>query len=484
MTGFGTKIFGSFLLTLILFIATGFDRPVTYDSKIVFSETTHDFGIIREGDIVTYTFSFTNEGPNAVHLISANAACGCTTPSFSSQAVQQGNTGYLKISFNSEKLPGKFHKRIVVSLDQKPYTVTLYIEGTVLPKPLSGKSAIKIGGLTFSDETIYLGNIHFGSITHKKIKLQNSTTYPIRIESVESPDNVEVSYPHFDLLTGDRVKIGIAYQSLKAQINHSLNDTITFITNDSLNPHKSVYLTGYILPTQKIKHIEGPAVTFIKDLVNPGDVIQNDSLKVRFKFKNSGNRSLTITKLIASCGCTQVKITKKVYKPGETGVVNVIIDTNGKTGFIQKEIRVVSNAENDPEHLLVVQCNVIQHPSINIMTDNMNNGKFLIFKGKCRTCHVNPGKRKMGAALYQASCRMCHGTVNRNDDEYHPGVKLDTRFLESISKKKLFKMISKGTSNITKRQMMPGFLKENGGPLSVNQVHSLVKYLKSIQLTH
>jgi len=484
MTGFGTKIIGSLLLALILLLVTGFDRPVRFESSIVFSETTHDFGIIREGDIVTYTFSFTNEGQKAVHLTSANAACGCTTPSFTSKAVQPGDTGYLKVSFNSHKLPGKFHKRIVVSLDRRPYTVTLYIEGTVLPTPLSGKDVIKIGGLTFSEGIIYFGNIHFGRLEKKRIKLQNSTTYPIRIDSVKGPDNVEVTYPHFDLLTGDRVKIGITYNPLKTRINHSLNDSITFITNDSINPYKTVYLTGYILPAQKNKQTGGPAVTFFKDLVNIGNVIQNDSVNVRFQFKNSGNRPLTIGKLMTSCGCTIAKISKRIYKPGETGVINVRMNTSGKSGFIQKEIRVISNAENEPEHQLVVQCNVIQHPSVKTMTDDMNNGKILIFKGKCRSCHVNPGKGKMGSALYEASCRMCHGAVNGHDDEYHPGIKLNTRYLESISKKKLFKMISKGTSNNTNRQMMPGFLKQNGGPLSVNQVHSLVKYLKSIQLTY
>lgn len=102
-----------------------------------------------------------------------------------------------------------------------------------------------------------------------------------------------------------------------------------------------------------------------------------------------------------------------------------------------------------------------------------------IFTGKCRSCHVTPGIGKKGKELFDVSCEMCHGRAGAQRLKELPGIKLNKAFLTSISNKTLYHLIATGTPDLKKWQMMPGFLKKNGGPLTKSQVLSLVKYLKS-----
>lgn len=63
-----------------------------------------------------------------------------------------------------------------------------------------------------------------------------------------------------------------------------------------------------------------------------------------FKFKNTGNAPLIISKVKSSCGCTVPKKPEEPIMPGATGEIEVKYDTN-RVMPIRKTITVTSNAE-------------------------------------------------------------------------------------------------------------------------------------------
>lgn len=78
-----------FALTLLTFSAIGQDRPAMKDvytpavptgptTIVEFEEATHDFGTIKEGEIVTHVFTFTNTGDEVLFLTNVKGSCGCT----------------------------------------------------------------------------------------------------------------------------------------------------------------------------------------------------------------------------------------------------------------------------------------------------------------------------------------------------------------------------------------------------------------------
>jgi hypothetical protein len=88
-----------------------------------------------------------------------------------------------------------------------------------------------------------------------------------------------------------------------------------------------------------------------------GKVTEGEKLSNVFSFKNEGTGSLIISAATASCGCTVPKYDRKPIAPGESGSIEVIFDTSGKSGMQTKTITVRSNAK-PPVTLLRIKAEV------------------------------------------------------------------------------------------------------------------------------
>ena len=64
-----------------------------------------------------------------------------------------------------------------------------------------------------------------------------------------------------------------------------------------------------------------------------------------FKIKNTGDAPLVMTRITASCGCTQPEWTKSPIAPGQTGDVKVTYNPKGRPGPFYKTISIYSNAD-------------------------------------------------------------------------------------------------------------------------------------------
>lgn len=62
-----------------------------------------------------------------------------------------------------------------------------------------------------------------------------------------------------------------------------------------------------------------------------------------FKFKNTGNAPLVISRVTASCGCTTPEWTKEPVAPGKTGYVKATYNPIGRPGAFNKSITVFTN---------------------------------------------------------------------------------------------------------------------------------------------
>ncbi len=62
-----------------------------------------------------------------------------------------------------------------------------------------------------------------------------------------------------------------------------------------------------------------------------------------FKFKNTGNAPLVISRVTASCGCTTPEWTKEPVAPGKTGYVKATYNPVGRPGAFNKSITVFTN---------------------------------------------------------------------------------------------------------------------------------------------
>ena len=81
---------------------------------------TVDLGKIYQGDTIMHTYKFKNTGNMPLVLSNVSASCGCTTPSYSTEPVQPGEMGYIKVKFNSKGKEGKLNKTVTAYANTKP----------------------------------------------------------------------------------------------------------------------------------------------------------------------------------------------------------------------------------------------------------------------------------------------------------------------------------------------------------------------------
>ena len=75
-----------------------------------------------------------------------------------------------------------------------------------------------------------------------------------------------------------------------------------------------------------------------------GEIKESDGAATHsFVLLNNGEMPLVISRVIASCGCTQPEWTKEPIAPGKTSELKVVYDTQGRPGPFTKTISVYSN---------------------------------------------------------------------------------------------------------------------------------------------
>jgi len=86
-----------------------------------------------------------------------------------------------------------------------------------------------------------------------------------------------------------------------------------------------------------------PFFEFEEEVKDFGKITQGESVKTIFKFRNVGKSNLIISSAQGSCGCTVPQWPKEPIKPGEKGEIEVVFNSEGKSGLQNKTITLVAN---------------------------------------------------------------------------------------------------------------------------------------------
>lgn len=105
------------------------DGPIP---TIQFEQELHDFGTIKDGDVVEHIFTFTNTGEAPLIISDAKATCGCTVPEWPKQPIAVGESGEMKVRFNSKNKPGIQNKTVTLTANTWPTTQRVRIKANVV----------------------------------------------------------------------------------------------------------------------------------------------------------------------------------------------------------------------------------------------------------------------------------------------------------------------------------------------------------------
>jgi mono/diheme cytochrome c family protein len=202
----------------------------------------------------------------------------------------------------------------------------------------------------------------------------------------------------------------------------------------------------------------------------PGDL----AAKFTFSLTNVSKTNVVINWVKPSCGCTVAKLppTPWTLAPGESGNIDLSVDLRGKFGALSKYVSVDSTAGQRLLNLkIVIPSTPRLDPAIASRSRNMQmamGDRQAVFRGDCARCHVTPTAGKMGEALYQTACGICHEAAHR------ASMVPDLRALKVPTNKEFW---AQWAANGKPGSLMPAFAKSLGGPLSDEQIQSLAEFL-------
>jgi mono/diheme cytochrome c family protein len=192
------------------------------------------------------------------------------------------------------------------------------------------------------------------------------------------------------------------------------------------------------------------------------------SAAFQYTVTNTSDKPVTIDQIRPTCGCTIAEMPRSpwVLAPGETGTFVGTIDLREKEGTLSKALFVNSSAGTQMLGLNV---------KIPVMDEAMRQrnqaaakaDRQAVFRGDCAACHARPTVGRSGGELFSAACGVCHLSERRAT--MVPDLLVAKEHRDAAYWRKWITDGKEGT-------LMPAWSKEHGGPLSSEQIESLVEF--------
>lgn len=98
---------------------------ISFETEII------DYGTVEQHSDGMRLFTFTNEGDAPLLITNVKTSCGCTVPNYSKAPILPGESGELKIKYDTKRL-GAFTKTITVTSNAQGGNKILKIKGTIV----------------------------------------------------------------------------------------------------------------------------------------------------------------------------------------------------------------------------------------------------------------------------------------------------------------------------------------------------------------
>ncbi len=96
-----------------------------------------------------------------------------------------------------------------------------------------------------------------------------------------------------------------------------------------------------------------PVMAFTEEKHNFGKITQGEKVSYSFVFKNTGGSDLIISSAQGSCGCTVPTFPKGPVKPGQESKIDVVFNSEGKSGVVEKTVTLVTNCNPSTKILTI-----------------------------------------------------------------------------------------------------------------------------------
>lgn len=189
-----------------------------------------------------------------------------------------------------------------------------------------------------------------------------------------------------------------------------------------------------------------------------------------FHATNTSAQPSQFTGIKPSCGCTTTTAAKTPWSlpPGKSRALTFNTDLRGKRGTLHKSVLIYTTTGTSLLRMVIGITEPVGEALRKRNQTIARADRFAIFHGHCAKCHVLPTRSKLGRGLYRSACGICH------DAEHRADLVTDLRTVKGEQNEIYWRhWITRGKSGT----LMPPFAKANGGPLTEQQIESLITHL-------
>jgi len=135
----------------------------------------YDFGEVFQGDKVTYTYTFSNNGDSPLLIDRVKSSCGCTAALLSSKTLAPGEEGTIKATFDSTRFRGSIKKTIFIYSNLAETS----------PTKLSLSGIVKLI-VEFTPLNLDFGKVKEGEEKQLRLTLKNAGDKVLQIENIRA----------------------------------------------------------------------------------------------------------------------------------------------------------------------------------------------------------------------------------------------------------------------------------------------------------
>lgn len=341
------KIFSTLCMALVAVAMMGQDPVIT------FTKTEHDFGKINEADgRVSTVFEFKNEGMAPLILSNVRASCGCTTPTWTKEPIEPGQTGSITVTYNPNGRPGRFQKTVTITSNATEPTKRVYIKGEVIPKQAKPENQFKlsVGDLSMKTLTLDLGTIKKGDVKQGELEYTNLTKEDHKVElATNSADSYLANQVTLASVKPNEVGKFIFVLDTKSTKLYGPVEVYAYVVVDGKKnisePYKLVIKANIVedFSTLTVEQKQKAPIIEVAPRVELGKVATGKVVKGQITVKNIGVNPLEVRRVMSADKYVTLKA-PKALKSGKKGAITIEINTKGMAaGNYTREVTIISN---------------------------------------------------------------------------------------------------------------------------------------------
>ncbi len=226
-----------------------------------FKATSHDFGKVKQGDVVTHEFTFRNEGSAPLVVERIETTCGCTAALVSEKRIAPGRDGRIKTTFDTRGYSGRMTRFLyVVSNDAANPRRELSVTADIEVPPAAR--------IDVDRYNLDMGLVLEGESPEATIVVKSTGERELRVEMAH--ENVRFFSggrplaSAFSLPTGESREVELRFP---AQTRPGVQrDYVLIKSNDPVRSTLSIYVSRYVVTRKELRELFDKYGQVLKDL--------------------------------------------------------------------------------------------------------------------------------------------------------------------------------------------------------------------------